>query len=632
MELKLLGLDSEFESVVSNVSKLFNIYLKDEGEEIKVLKLENESENHIEIYIGSENIIRYKNKNNLFRALGLYAQFISEGKKKYEYIEKPILNSLTTLIDVSRNAVYKVEEVKKLLVKLAFMGYNKCMLYTEDTYEIDEYEYFGYLRGRYSKSELKEIDDFAYSIGIELIPCIQTLGHLKQTLKWDYAEEIRDTENVLLVGNQKTYEFIECMIATLRSVFRSKNIHIGMDEAMDLGRGEYITKNGYKNHYDLMIEHLNKVCEIVKRYNFKPMMWDDMFFRAGAPNGDYYNVDSIITDEISNSIPKDLTLIYWDYYTSEEDKYEMFIEKRKKFNNKVMFAGGVWKWLGYAPTYSKTIHTTTLALKKCKEKAIGDIIATVWADEGAESPLDTVMMGLILFGEHFYHQEVSDEWLNRRCEFLTGLSVDDFMSLEEIDLIGNIKRPNNNQLNPSKYLIYQDILLGAFDKHIEGIELGSYYNELSDKYEHLSSKSIQYKDMFELFEAISSFLAIKGDLGVKIRKAYLEDNRNELRRIVEVKIPLLIERLEKFHEVFRINWYKRCKGHGFEVIDIRLGGIKQRANSTIYRLNQYLEGEISYIEELDDERLLYTKNIDLDSKQVSFVKYQHIATQNTLTW
>ena len=35
------------------------------------------------------------------------------------------------------------------------------MLYTEDTYEVDGQPYFGYMRGRYSKEEMKEIDDFA---------------------------------------------------------------------------------------------------------------------------------------------------------------------------------------------------------------------------------------------------------------------------------------------------------------------------------------------------------------------------------------------------------------------------------------------------------------------------------------
>lgn len=632
MKIKLIGLDSQLQQIISNVSEIFEIYLYENGEEIIVSKLDEDSEHCIEIQRGNTNYIKYKDKNNLFRALGLYAQFCNENKETFNIKEKSFFNSLSTLIDASRNAVYRVSELKKLLVKLAFMGYDSCMIYTEDTYELDGYEYFGYLRGKYSKEELKELDDFAYSLGIELIPCIQTLAHLQATLKWDYASKMKDTESVLLVGCDETYKFIEAMISTLRSVFRTNKIHIGMDEAFDLGRGQYLTQNGHTSHHELMIKHLNKVCKIVNKYNFKPMMWDDMFFRSGSPSGNYYDIDTVITDEIANQIPKDLSLVYWDYYNWDKEKYNALLKKREKFNNNIIFAGGIWKWLGYAPTYSKTISTTNIALVQCKEKGIKDIIATLWADEGAESPLDSIMLGLILFAEHAYNKEVSDELLNRRCEFLTKLSMQEFMCLEEIDLLGVVKTPNNNLANPSKYLIYQDILLGAFDKHIENIELREYYKNLAEKYKSIANKTKEYNDLFTLFECISSYLELKGDIGLRIRKAYLNKDKLELENIVNNVLEQLEKRLDKFHKVFRNSWYKTCKGHGFEVIDIRLGGVKSRIDSTKYRLNQYLNNEIDSIEELEEEILYYSNNMDEDTKLVSFVKYQHIATQNVLTW
>ena len=41
------------------------------------------------------------------------------------------------MLDCSRNAVMKVEEVKKFAAILKKFGYNMMMLYTEDTYEVD---------------------------------------------------------------------------------------------------------------------------------------------------------------------------------------------------------------------------------------------------------------------------------------------------------------------------------------------------------------------------------------------------------------------------------------------------------------------------------------------------------------
>ena len=71
------------------------------------------------------------------------------------------IKTLCAHIDCSRNAVMKKESLKEFLKILSKMGYNAVMLYTEDTYEIPEYPFFGYMRGRYTADDLREIDDFA---------------------------------------------------------------------------------------------------------------------------------------------------------------------------------------------------------------------------------------------------------------------------------------------------------------------------------------------------------------------------------------------------------------------------------------------------------------------------------------
>ena len=88
------------------------------------------------------------------------------------------------MLDVSRNAVMKVETMKWYLPLLKKMGYNCLFLYAEDTYAVEGEPYFGYMRGRYTAEQMREMDDFASSIGMEVIPCIQTLAHVNTTLRW----------------------------------------------------------------------------------------------------------------------------------------------------------------------------------------------------------------------------------------------------------------------------------------------------------------------------------------------------------------------------------------------------------------------------------------------------------------
>ena len=61
------------------------------------------------------------------------------------------------MLDMSRNAVMRPEEVKHFAKLLRSFGYNMIQLYTEDTYEVDNEPYFGYMRGRYTKAQLADI-------------------------------------------------------------------------------------------------------------------------------------------------------------------------------------------------------------------------------------------------------------------------------------------------------------------------------------------------------------------------------------------------------------------------------------------------------------------------------------------
>ena len=115
------------------------------------------------------------------------------------------------MLDVSRNAVLKVSEAKRMIDYLQKMGYNTVELYSEDTYEIEGEPYFGYMRGRYTAAELKEIDAYAVSKGVELIPCIQTLAHFTNLVRHAVYHPIVDCADILLIDEPKTYEFIEKM-------------------------------------------------------------------------------------------------------------------------------------------------------------------------------------------------------------------------------------------------------------------------------------------------------------------------------------------------------------------------------------------------------------------------------------
>ncbi len=229
--------------------------------------------------------------------------------------------TLGIMLDCSRNAVMTVEHVKRWLRRLALMGYNMVMLYTEDTYKLAGEPFFGFLRGAYSAEELRELDDYADKLGIELIGCIQTLAHLEQILKWNVYGHIKDTNTVMLAGEPATYDLVAKMIETYATNLRSRRLHIGMDEAWDLARGQYINRHGYRREFDVFNDHLAQVVAICKRFGVRPMIWSDMYFRLGSKDHNYYDLAAVIPEDVVKAIPPEVELVYWDYYHPDVETY-----------------------------------------------------------------------------------------------------------------------------------------------------------------------------------------------------------------------------------------------------------------------------------------------------------------------
>ena len=70
-------------------------------------------------------------------------------------------------------------------------------------------------------------------------------------------------------------------------------------------------------------------------------------------------------------------------------------------------------------------------------------------------------------------------------------------------------------------------------------------------------------------------------------------------------IPELISDFEELEAIHQKQWMATYKPFGFEVLDIRYGGVIQRLKSALLRIKAYNDGEIKVIEELEETRLLH---------------------------
>ena len=596
MKIKFLRIDDNLLWGVSELKNELNIELSDGG----IPVIAEKCGEGISIVKNGDGIkITYGKNNEFFRALSQIKYVLESGN---EVKEKTFTTDLCFMADVSRNAVLNMASAKRMIRYMALMGYDSFMLYTEDTFELEGYPYFGHMRGRYSKEELREIDDYAYGFGIEVIPCIQTLAHLSVALRWREMYEVTDTPDILLVGAEKTYEFIDAMLRTCKECFRSKRINIGMDEAAQLGLGRYVRKNGYKDQHEIMLEHLNKVVKMCHDMDYHPMMWSDMFFRMVIPNGGYYSSEVEIPQNIIDLVPDGLTIIYWDYYDNSEELFGHMVDSHLKFNNPIAFAGGAWKWSGFAPDNRFSVRVTEMQMKVCREKGLNSVIVTCWGDDGAEAAQFSALASILYFAEAAYAELPDNDSLNRRALECLGISYDDLLVLDCVNDMPGVDA--KKMINPSKYLMYNDPLGGIFDFHlVEGVT-GKTFGENAAKLEELTSHAL-HGYLYDTMAKLCRVLELKAELSVNIRNAYKANDREELKKIAEKIIPECIARLDAFIEAFRHQWYLENKTFVFANHETRLGGQRERLKSTALRLASYIAGEIEKIEELEQPVIPY---------------------------
>ena len=72
--------------------------------------------------------------------------------------------TLGIMLDASRNLVMRPDHLKMWFRRLALTGYNMVMLYTEDTYELPDEPFFGYMRGGYTADEIRELENLTNRI------------------------------------------------------------------------------------------------------------------------------------------------------------------------------------------------------------------------------------------------------------------------------------------------------------------------------------------------------------------------------------------------------------------------------------------------------------------------------------
>lgn len=182
------------------------------------------------------------------------------------------------------------------------------------------------------KSEVRELVDIFDSYGIEVIPEVQSLGHVEyitgahpefaelgKCIDTLSPEELKKIQHPNIPGHcycpsdERCMKLIFDIIDEVVEVVRPKRyVHIGHDEIYHLGLCPECRAKGAERVY---IEHVKALYGHLKEKGLGTMLWSDMF-----------HVNMYYTDEsfsiVKDELPKDLVLLDFSWYFHPETDIE----------------------------------------------------------------------------------------------------------------------------------------------------------------------------------------------------------------------------------------------------------------------------------------------------------------------
>lgn len=614
--MQAIGLEQKYVEAVELTKKHLEIAF--DGE------IEFRKSDCLRVYKDTQKIVvEYSEICEIYRGLSFVDRVARTGEK---IEQKAKISMRGTYADCCRNAVMTIDALKELIITSATMGLNFIYMYMEDTFPLPEYPYFGHKRGGYSKEDLIELESFARDFGILLGASIQTLGHLQVIRDWRCFQPMFDIDDILLVDNEETYKFIEAEIKAVAEIFPKRQIFIGMDEAHNLGRGKYMDLHGHQDHMEILLRHLKRVAGICEKYGLKPNISTDMLYKI-ANNGDYWTATGTMSKDVLAQIPENVVLGYWDYYFSDPDMIEHMCRDHGECGREIEYSCGAWNWHGFTPKNYYSNRVTPLQVETAIKYGFDSIMVATFGDDGSECPIFNVLPSILTAAELFYG--VSDEKeRDRRSKECFGLSYDDFMKIDTIGVLGEEHDYQDNCPSTlEKSAFYNDVMMGIMNDNIKQFAIEGKYARDAEILETVPHSRYDY--LFDTQIKYAKALALKAYLPIEIKEAYKNGDKQELKLIAEKKIPDCIKAIKEFEKALYIQWHKINKPFGYDVQQMRIGGMLLRLEMAKQRIGEYLSGELERLEELEVEDLPY---IDGACKLRGSNSWRKSFTRSQITW
>lgn len=305
--------------------------------------------------------------------------------------DMPDLPTRGFVLDISRCKVPTMTTLRTLVRQLAMLRINQLQLYTEHTYAFAGHSLVWEKASPMTPNELRELDGFCQAHAIDLVPNLQSFGHMERWLchaPYRHLAECPDGFFHELLGahraagtlrpSPESLAFVASLYDAYLPNFSSQQFNIGGDEPWELGQGWSQALCATRGRRRVYLTHLSGLGKLVSERGRRMQFWAD-----------------VLLEETANAtmIPENAVPVIWGYDAGHPFEAQCTILART--GREYLVAPGTSSWQSFHGRLDNALQNIREAVTAARTHGARGVLITAWGDNGNHQPWWTFYPALI---------------------------------------------------------------------------------------------------------------------------------------------------------------------------------------------------------------------------------------------
>ena len=298
--------------------------------------------------------------------------------------DQPDFRDRGIMLDVSRGRVPRRATLEALVDLCARMRLNVLMLYVEHTFAFRRHPEIGEGASPLDAETILALDAYAADRGVELVPCLQSLGHMERVLSLPRYQKLAESDRRWSVSPSRpeTYSFLAELYDEFLPLFRSQRFNANCDEPFDLGRGQSARRAPNKSPGELFSGHVEALERLARKHGKQLMIWADFAYKHA--------------DQIPRLAPDTVLIDWWYEAEFEADR----VAKLRRHGFEFWVSPGTSAWNCLFPRVANSEANIARWADAGRRHGATGLLNTDWGDFGHYNTLGASLYAYAQGAQH----------------------------------------------------------------------------------------------------------------------------------------------------------------------------------------------------------------------------------------